>query len=250
MRALTFKDSRAMHQGMVLSTALMFVFTCAMMFAGVAANVVLGPRIGVPDSVIPNLIMKLFPRLLAGIVLAVPFSAIMSTVSSMLLVCANGLVGDLYVDLAHKPLLPSARARLDQMATAILGGVVFMLALAPPRFLQQIVFYAIGGLASCFLVPLLFGLYWRRANTSGAVSAIGIGTLSFILISRFLPNPLQLHSVAWSITLAATAMVTVSLLTERPAPYLVAKFWADTERSVPLPANAIAERETERVISS
>jgi sodium/pantothenate symporter len=225
VRALTYKNSHAMHWAMVLSIMMMFLFTFIMMFAGTAANAILGPEIDVPDTVIPRLIVALFHPALAGIVLAAPFAAIMSTVSSMLLVCANGLVGDLYVDVFRKELSYAGRAMLDRLTTLGLGLVVFAMALAPPPFLQAIVFYAIGGLASCFLVPLVLGLYWPRANTAGALAAIGLGTASYIVVATFFPRPLAIHDVTWSLGTAAVAMVVVSLATAKPARDVVNRFW-------------------------
>ena len=225
VRALSFKDSRALHHAIVLSTIIMFFLTFMMLFAGVTANVVLGPDIEDPDSVIPQTITALFPPFWAGIFLGAPFAAIMSTVSSMLLVCSSGLVGDIYVDSLGGRVSPKGRAVLDRLITVILGTAVFFMALSRPPFLQSVVFYAVGGLASCFLVPLLFGLYWPRANVKGAVASICTGTAGYFVIATFYPNLLAFHDVTWSIGLAALAMIVVSLLTEKP-PYRVIKtFW-------------------------
>lgn len=225
VRALTFRDSRAMHRAMILVPIVMFFFTFVMMFAGTAANVVLGPGLDVADTVIPRTIVALFPPVVAGIILAAPFAAIMSTVSSMLLVSAGGLVGDIWVDALGKDIPWDTRARFDRRMTLGLGLVVFVIASVPPPFLQSIVFFAIGGLASCFLVPLVLGLYWQRANHQGAIASIVIGTLGYILVAGLIPRPLGLHDVTWSLGLSLVAMVAVSLMTEKPSREVIEAFW-------------------------
>jgi sodium/pantothenate symporter len=172
--------------------------------------------------------MVLFPRIFAGIILAAPFAAIMSTVSSMLLVSASGIVGDVWVDALGKNLSLTARAQMDRLVTLVLGLIVLLMALVPPPFLQAIVFYAIGGLASCFLAPLVFGLYWQRATTPGAIASIATGTGSYILISTYFPRTFGVHDVTWSIGAAVTAMVSVSLLTEKPSRKVIEDFWGIT----------------------
>ena len=174
---------------------------------------------------IPRTIVALFPPVIAGIILAAPFAAIMSTVSSMLLVSASGLVGDLWVDALGKKIPWKARAKFDRRTTLGLGAVVFVMASVPPPFLQSIVFFAIGGLASCFLIPLVFGLYWQRANHYGAIASIAAGTLGYILVAGLIPRPLGLHDVTWSLGLSLVAMVTVSLLTEKPSREVIEAFW-------------------------
>jgi sodium/pantothenate symporter len=233
VRGLTFRDSKAMHRAMVLVTVVMFFFTFVMMFLGTAANVVIGPGVEVADTVIPLTIIALFPPVIAGIILAAPFAAIMSTVSSMLLVSASGLVGDVWVDAMGKELSLSARARLDRRTTLALGGVVFVMALFPPPFLQSIVFYAIGGLASCFLVPLIFGLYWQRANRYGAIASIVLGTGGYVLVAIFFPRPLGLHDLTWSLAISVVAMVGGSLLTEKPSREVIEAFWGQGKTDKP-----------------
>ena len=237
VRGLSFRDSQAMHRAMILVPVLMFIFTFVMMFAGVAANVVVGSKIEAVDTVIPRTVVALFHPFMAGIILAAPFAAIMSTVSSMLLVSANGLVGDVWVSALGKELSFTARARLDRLATVGLGIIVFVMALSPPPFLQAIVFYSVGGLASCFLVPLVFGLYWQRANTWGALASIVVGTGGYIVLATYFPNLLGLHDVTWSLLLSTAAMVGVSLLTGKPSRDVIEAFWGNGSAagSDPLP---------------
>ena len=227
VRALSFRDSKSMHRAMVLVVLVMFFFTFTMMIAGVGANAVLETKV-TGDTVIPLTVLTLFPPAFAGIILAAPFAAIMSTVSSMLLVSAGGLIGDFWVDALGKKISWAVRARLDRLATLVLGLIVFAMALSPPIFLQGIVFYAIGGLASCFLVPLIFGLYWQRANTAGALASMVAGTGGYVIIATWLPRPLEMHDVTWSLALAVIAMVTVSLLTEKPPREVIETFWGRT----------------------
>ena len=41
----------------------------------------------------------------------------------------------------------------------------------------------------------------------------------------FIPRPLGLHDLAWSLALSVVAMVAVSLLTEKPSKEVIEAFW-------------------------
>lgn len=69
------------------------------------------------------------------------------------------------------------------MTTLIIGLIVFFLSLDPPKLLVYINLFAFGGLEASFLCPILFGLYWRRANSTGAVLSMLSGVVSFIYLS-------------------------------------------------------------------
>ena len=52
-------------------------------------------------------------------------------------------------------------------------------------------------------VPLVFGLYWKRASTQGALFAIALGVSSWLLLEIFLPDglwPPQLFGFLMSLT--------------------------------------------------
>jgi SSS family solute:Na+ symporter len=68
-----------------------------------------------------------------------------------------------------------------------------------------------------FSVPLLAGLYWRRATRQGAIAAMvfGLGSaLVFGGITYFKIAPLPVHFSLYGFFIALFAMVIVSLLTE------------------------------------
>ena len=48
--------------------------------------------------------------------------------------------------------------------------------LNPPQYLQDLIVFATGGLAACFLIPMLLGLYWRRMTASATIAAMLGGT--------------------------------------------------------------------------
>ena len=116
-----------------------------------------------------------------------------------------------------------------------------VMALVPPPFLQDIVFYAIGGLASCFLIPLMAGLYWQRANHYGAIASVVVGTVGYMLIASFTPRPFGVHDVTYSLVLALVAMVVVSLITPKPSRDVIEAFWGGSAKPIQLYGRAAEE---------
>ncbi len=63
---------------------------------------------------------------------------------------------------------------LSYLCTLLVGSIAMVVAINPPDFLQDIIVYVGSGLAACFLAPVIFMLYWPRANETGCI----IGMLS------------------------------------------------------------------------
>ncbi|KWX68488.1 sodium/pantothenate symporter [Mycobacterium sp. NAZ190054] len=238
VRGFAFKDSRALHKAMVIGTVAAITFTVVIWFAGAAGHHFLG-EIEAPDQVIPLLAKELFPSLAAGIFLAVPFAAIMSTVDSVLLVVCSSLVEDIYVKAKNGDVDPRRRMVLNRASMGVIGTLVVLLALNPPELLTSLVFFAVGGLASCLLFPLLFGLYWPRANTPGAVASCLGGGVAYLLFAQVLDPMLAADPIFWSLAVSLVLMVGVSLATAKPERAVLQAFWGRADTG---PEQALAQQ--------
>ena len=56
-----------------------------------------------------------------------------------------------------------------------IGIIVFLLSLNPPDLLVWINLFAFAGLEATFFCPIVFGLFWKRANATGAVASMIFG---------------------------------------------------------------------------
>ncbi|MBN6180894.1 sodium:solute symporter family transporter, partial [Escherichia coli] len=79
-----YKDSKAMHRGIIIGTIVMALLMFGMHFAGALGRAII-PDLTVPDQVIPTLMVDVLPPFAAGIFLAAPMAAIMSTINAQLL---------------------------------------------------------------------------------------------------------------------------------------------------------------------
>lgn len=224
VRAMAYRDSRTMHRAMLYSIPIMTLFSLFFTTVGPMMRV-LYPNADSPDSVLPTFIVDSMPGWLAGVVLGAPLAAIMSTVSSMLLVASSAVVKDLYINYVNPRASDERVTGLSYLVTAAIGIGVVLLSLTPPDYLQFVVLYAIGGLEATFFAPIVFALYWKRASRWGAISSMYLGLGSYLLLSIFLPQPFGMETVVTSLVLSIASMVVVSLLTPGPPPETVRKFW-------------------------
>ena len=94
-RFLASKDTRTLKRAAFLIGLYILLLYPAIMTLGVVSRVLV-PELDAPDHAIPAVILEAVPPLLAGLTLAAPLAAIMSTISSFLLVSSSAIVRDLY----------------------------------------------------------------------------------------------------------------------------------------------------------
>ncbi|MGG2091635.1 sodium/pantothenate symporter [Bacillus sp. S13(2024)] len=214
VRAMSYKNSKAMHQALIIGTVVVGTIMIGMHLTGVFARVVL-PGVSVPDKVMPLLAMKVLPPWLAGIFLAAPMAAIMSTVNSLLLLVSSSIIKDIYVNYINENAAAQTVKRGTLWITAIVGLLVYAAAIKPPDFLIWLNLFSFGGLEAAFLWPLVLGLYWRRGNAAGALASIVVGVGSYMGFHLLLPNPLGVHTVVFPVCLAFIAYIIGSTLFSR-----------------------------------
>lgn len=228
VRAMSYKSSKGMHLALIIGTVVVGFIMLGMHLTGVFARAVL-PGIEVGDTVMPRIAMEVLPAWLAGIVLAAPMAAIMSTVDSLLLLVGSAIVKDVYLNYVKPDASDERIKRFSIGVTAVVGILVFAMAINPPDLLIWLNLFSFGGLEAAFIWPVVMGLYWKSGNASGAMASIIVGVGSYILFNTYMPNAFGMHTVVLPVLLSLFAYVSVSLMTkklhQREQEEIVAKLW-------------------------
>ncbi|RYL89780.1 sodium/panthothenate symporter [Sporolactobacillus sp. THM7-4] len=214
IRAMSYKNSRAMHQALIIGTIVVGVIMFGMHFTGVLARAVM-PNIKVGDQVMPLLAIHVLPDVLAGVVLAAPMAAIMTTVNALLLQVSSSVVRDIYLNYIRPDASDRMTRVLSMSVTGVIGLLVLFIAVKPPDLLIWLNLFAFGGLEAAFIWPVVLGLYWRKGNRFGALAAIVVGAVSYIVIQSFFGNLFGMHPVVIPVFLSLISYVVISLATQK-----------------------------------
>lgn len=229
-RCFGYKDSKAMHSAMVAGTFIIgFLLLCAHL-TGTLGRAVM-PDLTVGDLIMPTLTVELLPPFWAGVFVAGPLAAIMSTVDSMLLLVSASIVNDLYIRYKLKGdasrIAPAKIKRLSLALTLGAGFLVFLAAFRPPDLLVWINLFAFGGLEAVFLWPIVLGLYWKKANATGTLASIAVGVGVFMLLSIAKWPVFGLHPIVPTLCLSFFAFCIGVRFGEPSPPEIVQIFWEE-----------------------
>lgn len=213
VRAMSYKDSKSLHRAILIGTVGIGTIMFGMHLTGVLARSVL-PGIEIGDKVMPLLTLDVLPPVLAGIVLAAPMAAIMSTVNALLMLVSSTVVKDIYLNFINPNATDNQVKVRSFWVTTIIGLAVVLFALNPPELLVWLNLFAFGGLESAFLWSVVFGLYWKKANKYGAISSMVVGLVMYIAIDRLAPHVFGMHTVTLPIVTSLVVFVIVSLATQ------------------------------------
>ncbi|KIE94712.1 sodium:pantothenate symporter [Actinobacillus pleuropneumoniae] len=207
VRSMAYKDSASLHKALVIGTLVVSLLMFGMHLAGVLGRAVI-PDLKIPDQVIPTLMIQVLPPLVAGIFLAAPMAAIMSSIDSLLIQSSSTLIKDLY--LAVKPEAVDNEAKLKRfstMTTLTFAVLLVFAALNPPDMLIWLNLLSLGGLEATFLWVIVLGLYWKNANATGAISSMLAGLTSYVIFTSFKISILSFHAIVPSLVIGLIAFL-------------------------------------------
>ena len=203
VRGISYRSSRDMHRAMIIGTVVIAFMNIAVNLVGVLG--VDAKALGGVDSVIPQLMAQVMPPELLGFAIIGPLAASISTISGVLIVASSAVVKDVYLHHMQKRgrfVSEKTLRRLSMGVTAALGIIVFILAIAPPSLIWLINMFAFGGLETAFFWVLVFGLFTKWARRTGALAAMGGGTVIYCAAMAAGFKPFGLHPIAVGITVS------------------------------------------------
>ena len=182
-RVMSAQDAQTARRGAVIGGASYIVFAFVPMFIVASAVVVMGEQamaIARDDyqRLLPTFVLTQMPLVMQIIFFGALLSAIQSTSSATLLAPATSFVENILKNL--RPHMGD-RQQLLAMRVSIVAfaGLVLAYAIAVKgTSIYELVSSAYQVTLVGAFVPLVFGLYWHRATTQGAIFSVtaGIGT--------------------------------------------------------------------------
>ncbi|MGG5252468.1 sodium/proline symporter PutP [Neobacillus sp. SM06] len=134
-----------------------------------------------PEAVFISLSQILFHPLFAGFALAAILAAIMSTISSQLIVTSSALVEDLYKIVVRKDAKDKELVFLGRLAVLLIAVIAAALAFKQNNTILNLVAYAWAGFGASFGPIILLSLFWKKITNWGALFGMIVGAATVII---------------------------------------------------------------------
>lgn len=183
-------------------------------FAGLAYFFREGVTLDNPETVFLRLAQVMFHPFIAGIVLAAVLAAIMSTISSQLIVCSSALVEDIYRAFG-KEASPKRLVAYGRLGVLTVAVVAVLLALNPDGTILDLVGFAWAGFGAAFGPLILLSLFWRKLTTPGAVAGMIAGAVVVGIWGQTEALASAMYEIVPGFIACLVVAVAVSLMTAR-----------------------------------
>lgn len=179
IRFMSIKSQKTLKRSAWIGIAWTFLILIFAAMIGIVGRLDFGldPELKGNELVFIQMVRKIFPGVISGILLSAVLAASMSTADSQLLSASSSLTSDVY-----KPLIRKNRASDRELMwvgrfVVLTEALVALVIAADPRSgsIMDLVENAWGLFGAAFGPAILLSLFWRKFNFEGAVTGIVVG---------------------------------------------------------------------------
>jgi SSS family solute:Na+ symporter/sodium/proline symporter len=150
-------------------------------FAGIAYVAKTGLKFEDPETIFILLSQILFSPLIAGFLLAAILAAIMSTISSQLLVTSSSLTEDFYKTFLHRDASDKQQVLVGRISVFLVALVAISLAYDRNSSILSLVSNAWAGFGAAFGPVVIGSLYWKKMTRNGALAGMITGAVTVLI---------------------------------------------------------------------
>ncbi|MDW7673481.1 MAG: hypothetical protein SCK28_02975, partial [Bacillota bacterium] len=213
-RVWGLKDATAVRTAFPLSMALGAIWAFGAGLIGLVAKV-LYPGLASGDLAMPTMISGL-PSIYSVLLFFTLIAAMMTSANSLLLAVAatigNDLVGKVVKDLPEKTVL-----MIIKVSVLVIGVLSFVIAIKPPALILELNAFAFGGFALIFGIPLIIGVLWEKANAAGALVALSVSPIAYILWKIFLVSKTGIPEIVGALLVSVILILVMKVWGSPPS---------------------------------
>lgn len=194
MRFYTVPTAKEARRSVVWAIGLIGAFYLFTLVLGYGAAAIVGPdRIlaaaGGQNSAAPLLAFELGGVILLGVISAVAFATILAVVAGLTITASASFAHDIYASVLKKGKVDEVKqVRVSRITAVVIGVLAIGLGiLANGQNIAFLVALAFAVAAAANLPTILYSLFWKRFNTTGALWSMYGGLISTIVLIVFSP---------------------------------------------------------------
>lgn len=191
------------------------VGACAVGVTGLAYATVRGIPVSDPETIFIILSRLLFHPLITGFLYAAILAAVMSTISSQLLVSSSSITEDYYRRFLRREASQKELVTVGRLSVLGVAAIACVLALDPTSSVLALVAYAWAGFGAAFGPVIVLSLTWERMTRNGALAGMVVGA-GVVLLWIAMGWSATLYEIVPGFAASWLAVVLVSLAERRP----------------------------------
>ncbi|WP_174614531.1 sodium:solute symporter family transporter [Virgibacillus ihumii] len=186
------------------------------LFGGIFSRVGLGNSVQTSDLALIEYVVWVFPAFVVALMGVVILAAAMSTTDGLFVSISTVFANDIFLKVLVKRGIVKAdnkkaekiALRISRLSVLLVGVAAFLIVLQPPKYMADVMWIGISGVAAGTLGPILYAVFAKKkASPRAAESSMFIGLLSYLIIYFGGIEESTMAAGAWSTLIGIGSMI-------------------------------------------
>ncbi len=182
-RSFTAKSPSVVRKSFLLSALIILLLEVAVLLVGYSGRILVDKGLldaaliqSDTDLLMPLMIKTLLPAPFAILFFGAVVAGVMGASDSAMMALAGMASKNIYKDIINPKADDRQMIRVTRIIIVAIAIVAGLLASSFP-YVVELSLYGFDLILACLVAPLIFGLYWKKSNTAGAIAAMIVGIL-------------------------------------------------------------------------
>lgn len=176
------------------------------------------------ETIFIHLSRALFHPLIGGFLLSAILAAVMSTISSQLLVTSSSMTEDIYKAFFNKTASPKRMLLVSRLSVLIVAIIALLLSLDPKDSILNLVGNAWAGFGAAFGPLIILSLLWKKTTATAGLLGMLVGGAT-VLLWVYIPHDYKsVYEIIPGFILSFLTIVIVSFFSKPVDPVIVEEF--------------------------
>lgn len=168
-----------------------------------------------PEAIFIFLADIIFNPFIAGILLSAILAAIMSTISSQLLVSASAVANDIFKVFSKRVVSDKVIITISKLSIVVIAILALFLANNKNNSILNLVGHAWAGFGSTFGPCVLLSLHWNKTTRNGLLAGLIVGAITVLVWINIPVLHNNMYEMIPGFILSTLAIIIVSLLDKK-----------------------------------
>lgn len=232
LRFMAIRKSSELKSSRRIATVWVIISLTAAVFIGIIGRAIIPTEISLltksgAENVFAKLSQLFFNPVVAGVVMAGILAATISSSDSYLLIAASAFSKNLFEGVIKKNATDKQVMNVSRIVLLLISLLGIVIAWNEKSVIFEVVSFAWSGFGATFGPVILFSLFWKRINRSGAVAGMVSGGV-MVFVWKLLLKPIGgifgIYELLPAFVVSCIFIVIVSLCTAKPSDEIAEEF--------------------------
>jgi sodium/pantothenate symporter len=205
------KDGNTARLAFPIGVVISLYWTVAAIYIGLVPRA-LGIKLDVADKALAVFSTQIVPPIIGILIILCLLAAVFTTLDTLLMAAGSSIIHDVIGKIKKDSFDHKQELLYTRIATIIIGALGFILSLIEMPMISILNGFAFGAFVICIGIPMVLGLFWKKANRESAFFSTVLGPIIYIIWKYYLVGITGMGELPGTVLVVTIGSIIISMV--------------------------------------